>query len=131
MMQYIAFTIYRDIKRSSLVWILTLEKLPSLAFRLGGHKDGADAGVRHLHVGTEFEDGLALPDLAMGQEPVGHLITLLPHVLVVAELLHRSFQDFRQTSAVLKVEIFLLTVVLQSRLINLLDIIDHWLISDF
>ena len=41
--------------------------------------------------------------LAMGQEQVGHLVALLPHVLVVAKLLHCSFQDLRQTSAVLRV----------------------------
>ena len=31
--------------------------------------------------------------LAMGQEHVGHLIALLPHVFVVAELLHCILQD--------------------------------------
>ena len=36
--------------------------------------------------------------LAMGQEQVGHLVAFLPHVLVVAELLHCSLEDLSKTS---------------------------------
>ena len=43
--------------------------------------------------------------LTMGHKLVGHLMTLLPHVFVITELLHCCFQNFCQTSAVLKVNI--------------------------
>ena len=83
MMQYIAFAIYRDTKRSSLV--LTLEELSPLSFWICGHKDGRHAGVHHFHVGEEFVDGLGLSNLPMGHELVGTFVTLLSHVFVRAD----------------------------------------------
>ena len=96
-----------DLKPLATVWVLALEELSSLAFWLSGHKDGGNAGVGHLHVGEELVDGLRLSYLTMSHELVGHLVTFLPHVFVIAKLPHRSFEDFCQTSAVLKVTCFI------------------------
>ena len=79
---------------------MALQELSPLSFWLCGHKDGRHAGVHHFHVGEEFVNGLRLSDLAMGHEMVGHFVTLLSHVLVVAKLLDSCFQHISETSAV-------------------------------
>jgi hypothetical protein len=91
-----------DLETRAALWVLTLEELSPLPFWLRGHKDGGHAGVHHVHVGKELVDGLRLSHLAMGHEDVGHLVTFLPHVFVIAELLHCSFEHFCETSAVLQ-----------------------------
>ena len=45
-----------------------------------------------------FKIQITLLYLAMGQEQVGHLVAFLPHVLVVAELLHCSLEYLGKTS---------------------------------
>ena len=85
--------------------ILTLEELPSVSFRLSGHKDGGDAGVGQVHVGKQLVYGLTLPNLPMCQEMVGHLVALFPHVFLFAELLHCLLQHLGETSGILKVKL--------------------------
>ena len=89
-----------DLETPAALWVLTLEELSPLPFGLRGHKDGGHAGVHHVHVGKELVDGLRLSYLPMGHEYVGHLMTLLPHVFVITELLHGGFEYFCETSAV-------------------------------
>ena len=81
---------------------MALEELSPLAFGLCGHKYGSHAGVDQVHVSQEFETALTLAHLAMSQEHVCHLVTLLPHIHVVAELLHCCLQHLSQPSAVLR-----------------------------
>ena len=57
----------------------------------------------HIDVELFFDFQIILFYLAMGQEHVGHLIALLPHVFVVTKLLHCILQDVSQASAVLRV----------------------------
>jgi len=45
-----------------------------------------------------FNFRITLLYLTMTQEQVGHLVAFLPHVFVVAELLHCSFQDLSESS---------------------------------
>ena len=57
----------------------------SSSFWICGHKDGRHAGVHHFHVGEEFVSGLGLSNFPMDHELVGHFVTLLSHVFVIAD----------------------------------------------
>ena len=81
--------------------ILALEELSPLAFRLSGHKDRSHTGVHQVHVSEKFVEGFRFTHLTMSHELICHLVTLLSHVHVVAQLFHCRLQHLSQPGTVL------------------------------